>query len=475
MWSPVLEARAQALAGRYTACLHSTVYSIFVESVGQAWRRSPALPADKCKLPALVRSALERFPSEGRLWLGYSGGLDSTVLLHLLVTQGVPFTAVHIHHGLSKRADSWRQHCSESAALLSVPFVTRSVSVQPADGGVEQGARTARYQAFVECIAAGDQILLAHHGDDQVETFLLRLLRGAGVLGLAAMAEQRPLGDSKTVLRPLLGATREALERYARDHDLRWIEDDSNADLAIDRNYLRRRVIPALAERWPVVAQVARATDHLREAADLMAELAGEDLSRCDCRQERVGESILLAAFRQLSLARQRNLLRHWVQREGGRMPEAAHLAQAQAQLDAAEDACPTVGVGGLVVRRFRDRLFLTPQLEAADSTRCGEESSWRWDGVSNLVLPGGWEVVPGAEWPAGEYTVRFRRGGERAHPAGRQHSQTLKKLLQEFSLEPWLRGLVPLVYQGEALLAVGDLFVTEEGPPAPPIWRFLD
>ncbi|MFD1218201.1 tRNA lysidine(34) synthetase TilS [Microbulbifer celer] len=429
----------------------------------------------KCKLTALVRSSLARFPARGHLWLGYSGGLDSTVLLHLLATLGVPFTAVHIHHGLSPRADGWRRHCQDCAAGLSVPFITRSVSVQPADGGLEQGARNARYRAFAECMAAGDQILLAHHGNDQVETFFLRLLRGAGVLGLAAMAEQRTMGDGKSVLRPLLGATRWELEQYAHRHGLCWIEDDSNQDQSIERNYLRRQVTPRLAERWPVVSQVARASEHLREAAELMAEVAAEDLGRCEYRRERFGESVQLPAFRLLSASRQRNLLRYWVQQEGGRIPESAQVAEVLAQLDAVADATPAVALGGLVVRRFRNRLYLTPQLETAESTEDGEVTPWQWDGVRNLVLPGGWELAPGPCWPAGDYSVRFRRGGERAQPAQRRHSQTLKKLLQEFALEPWLRGSVPLIYQGEVLLGVGDLFVTAEGPPKPPIWRFSD
>ena len=183
-----------------------------------------------------VRQTMLRHPSARRLWLGYSGGLDSTVLLHLLVRLGSEVTALHVHHGLSARADHWLAHCQAQADRLGVPFQALRVQVDRRDGGMEQGARTARYRAFAEVMAPGDQLLLAHHGDDQAETLLLRLMRGAGPRGLAAMAESRALGEGKSILRPLLKVPRAELEAYAHTEGLEWIEDDSNADLSIDRN-----------------------------------------------------------------------------------------------------------------------------------------------------------------------------------------------------------------------------------------------
>ncbi|HEY8569210.1 tRNA lysidine(34) synthetase TilS [Microbulbifer sp.] len=427
------------------------------------------------KLARLLWDALQRHPAQGRLWLGYSGGLDSTVLLHLLAREQVPFTALHVHHGLSARADDWQSHCAVTARELGVPFVDCRVQVDRTGGGLEQGARKARYRAFAERMAPGDQILLAHHGNDQVETFLLRLLRGAGVLGLAAMEEQRYLGDpaqGQTILRPLLRASRAELEGYAREHQLSWVEDESNAHLALDRNYLRHRVIPALAERWPVGERVAQAAEHLRDAAGLLDEMAGEDLERCDYRREPFGYSIDLAMFLGLSVARGKNLLRGWLARLGASMPETVHLRQAMQQARAADDAVPEVQLGRQVLRRYRDRLYLTPQLQPLDP---GEEGKRLWDGVCTLHLTGGWTLSPGENWPAGDYTVRFRSGGERAKPRERHHSQTLKKLLQEYGLAPWLRDRVPLIFRDGILVAVGDLFVTTEGPSAPPRWRFSD
>ncbi|WP_428818550.1 tRNA lysidine(34) synthetase TilS [Microbulbifer sp. MCCC 1A16149] len=425
-------------------------------------------------LSNLISDALTRHPASGRLWVGYSGGLDSTVLLHLLVSAEVPFTAVHVNHGLSPQADKWQAHCEAVARELGVPFTGRKVQVCREDGGLERGARNARYRVFESVMAPGDQILLAHHGDDQAETLLLRLMRGAGTRGLAAMDECRALGPHCTVLRPLLSASRAELEAYAGAHELKWIEDESNTDPAFDRNYMRSQVLPALTARWPVVDRVSRAVENLRESAGLLQEVAMDDLQSCARREARFGESIDLQVFRALSVPRQKNLLRTWIRQVGGGMPESAQLHQALEQVDAEVDAQPAVTLGERVLRRYRDRLYLTPQLQPLTDSAAGE-SLWQWDGVRNLELTNGWILQPGPGWPAGEYIVRYRRGGERARPSSRGHSQILKKLLQEYALEPWLRGLVPLIYAGDELVAVGDLFVAAGGPTQPPIWRFLD
>ena len=428
------------------------------------------------ELPEIVAAVLSRHPCAGERWVAYSGGLDSSVLLHILARLQLPVRAIHVHHGLSANADAWQEHCVSTAESLGIPIEVRSVAVEPSDGGLEQGARRARYRAFAEVLRAGDQLLLAQHGDDQVETFLLRLLRGGGALGLAAMAESRPLecagGSTATLLRPLLGTGRDQLESYARAGGLGWIEDESNRDLTLERNYLRARVLPPLRERWPVRERVARAAANLREAADLLQDLGDADLLTCDRRAERFGESIDLQTLRQLPLRRHKNLLRTWLARLGGDMPVAVHLDEALAQvLEAAADSELAVSLGSRVVRRYRNRLYLTPQLPQTLAT-----GGWRWGGDQALLLPHGWELKPGAAWPAGDYLVHFRRGGERARPVGRAHSQRLKKLLQETGLEPWLRDLVPLVYRAgdpESLLAAGDLFRCEEDLPDALEWRF--
>ncbi|WP_319024748.1 tRNA lysidine(34) synthetase TilS [Microbulbifer hainanensis] len=428
------------------------------------------------ELPEIVAAALSRHPCAGVRWVAYSGGLDSSVLLHILARLRLPVRAIHVHHGLSANADAWQEHCVSTAESLGIPIEVRRVAVDSGDGGLEQGARRARYHVFAELLQPGDQLLLAQHGDDQAETFLLRLLRGSGALGLAAMAESRQLecegGSTATLLRPLLGTGRDQLESYARAEGLSWIEDESNRDLSLERNFLRARVLPPLRERWPVRERVARAASNLREAADLLQDLGDVDLLACDRREERFGESIDLKLLCQLPPRRRKNLLRTWLTRLGGDMPAAVHLEEALDQaMAAAEDSELAVSLVGRVVRRYRNRLYLTPQLPQALAT-----GDWSWRGDRTLLLPQGWELRPGAAWPAGDYRVHFRRGGERAQPLGRAHSQRLKKLLQETGLEPWLRDRVPLVYRADApesLLAVGDLFRCEEGLPDALEWRY--
>ncbi|MFA0810676.1 tRNA lysidine(34) synthetase TilS [Microbulbifer epialgicus] len=433
-------------------------------------------PASHNGLPALLQAALHRHPAQGRLWLGFSGGLDSTVLLHLLVSCKIPVQAVHVHHGLSVNADRWQAQCRQTAAALGVCFTSVQVQVDRGDGGLEQGARSARYRAFSQVMSAGDQILLGHHGDDQAETFILRLMRGAGVLGLSGMQEWRPMDEGKTLLRPLLKAGRSDLEAWARDHGLSWIEDESNNDESLERNYIRRRIQPLLAARWPARQQIVRAVENLRESVELLQEFASEDLKKCGLRDERLGQSLAIEPFAAMSGARRKNLLRNWVLERGGTAPESASLSQALEQVfNAAVDARIEVALGGLVVRRYQNRLYLTPVLPPLGLSG---EGQWHWDGSSDLNLPGGGVLAPTAGWPASDYEVCYRRGGERAHPVGRAHSQTLKKLLQERGLEPWLRDRVPLVYRARELLAVGDLFTCRAdtpAPPRPPSWRFFD
>ncbi|GAA5441981.1 tRNA(Ile)-lysidine synthase [Microbulbifer sp. NBRC 101763] len=428
------------------------------------------------RLPELIQASLQCYPAQGRLWVGFSGGLDSTVLLHVLHKCEIPVLAVHVHHGLSESADSWQAHCQAFSNGLNIPFTALRVAVDKKGGGLEQGARLARYRAFGDVMSPGDQILLGHHGDDQAETFLLRLLRGAGVLGLAGMAKWRPLGSGASLLRPLLKVGRAELEDWAREHNLSWIDDESNSDEGLDRNFLRHRIMAPLGERWSVRQRVAQAVDNLRESVELLQELALADLNTCDLKRERLGESLSLKVFSALSMARRKNLLRYWVQRQGGMPPESVSLQEALAQVSgAAQDAQLVVHLGGQVVRRYQDRLYLTPKLAPLSSCK---NTLLAWDGISSLALPGGAVLEPVTGWPQADYLVRYRSGGERALPIDRTHSQTLKKILQERGLEPWLRDRVPLVYRGEELVAVAGLFsckVNSDIPDRPPSWRFFD
>ena len=250
-----------------------------------------------------------------RTWhIAFSGGLDSTVLLHLLADlakhHSLPaLSAIHIHHGLQAAADAWPQHCQSVCDTLGVPLLIERVSVQPG-ASLERAARDARYAVFSALTQADDVLLTGQHRDDQAETLLFRLLRGAGVRGLGAMPQQRPVGQG-TLIRPLLDVARTELERYAKAHQLRWIEDPSNQDRQFSRNYLRHQVMPRLTGRWPQAqASMARSATHLREAQGLLDELAQMDLAQASTAHDfqwlRL-PSLELAPLTAVSAGRQRN------------------------------------------------------------------------------------------------------------------------------------------------------------------------
>lgn len=413
----------------------------------------------------LIESSAELADAQ-RIFIAYSGGLDSTVLLHAAAAQlpSRDVRAVHINHQLSPNSDQWQRHCQAVCTLLGVPLVAFTVAVNDAGDGLEQAARRARYQCFGQLLRVGDVLLLAHHLDDQAETLLFRLLRGSGPKGLAGMPASRPLGAGR-LLRPLLNFTRQQLENYAKAHGLAWVEDESNASQRFDRNYLRHRLLPLVAERWPDYrARLLRTAEQCRNGDLVLQECAQQDLKAVDVRPERVGTSLCLRHFRALSEARQKNLLRFWIESMAlpipGHKPIAALLSDV---IPAKVDATPSVVWAGGEIRRFQQRLYLLPPMpEVAPS---GLVPAAALD--SEIQLPDGGSLGlrvatgEGVRWQVGDNAeIRFRQGGERCRPTGRQHSTSLKKLLQEYRLEPWLRDRVPLLYINGSLAAVGDLFV---------------
>lgn len=408
---------------------------------------------------------LPELESASALLVGFSGGLDSTVLLHVLcrLIPADKIQALHVHHGLSPRADDWVAHCVRVCHALGVVLHVERVSVVADGKGLEEAARTQRYLAFTRHLPAGGKLLLAHHRDDQVETILFRLLRGAGPRGLAGMPTRRRLGSGE-LLRPLLGIERTALEAWARAQGLVWIEDESNIGTDFDRNFLRHRVLPLLASRWPGLdRRLLRSAALCRDGDQLLQEVGEEDLQRLGEKSERLGWSLAVQSLQKLSRVRRANLLRIWLTHRG--LPIPGHR-QVAAVLDdllpAREDAMPLVRFGGGEFRRFGERLFLLPcHLSAALDVQ-----ELPWEPVAPLKLPDGF-VLEAQEGTGGvrlarrgAWHVRFRCGGERCRPVGRRGSRPLKKLLQEYGLEPWLRDRIPLVYVDGELAAVGDLFV---------------
>jgi len=393
--------------------------------------------------------------------------LDSVVLLHAVAglrdRLDVPVDALHVHHGLHPDAACWEAFCERLGRGLGVSVETLRVSVPLGPGdSLEAVARDTRYRALSGVLAEGDVLLSAQHGDDQAETVLLQLLRGSGPGGLAAMPAEASLGAGHLV-RPLLEFSRAELQAYAREQALVWVEDPSNDDLRFDRNFLRREVVPVLRRRWPALDRtLSRSAAHCAEAQSVVDALAQADMA-CVGRPDGGLDLVELGA---LAPARARAVLRCWIRSRGMRVPDKAAVDRVLDEVaGAAPDRNPCLRWGGAEVRRYRNTLYLHAPLPSS-----GPAVALDWDGSSLLALPGGGVLhaapgsagIDGVLWYRERLQVRFRRGGERCRPWGRAHSQTLKRLFQEAGVPPWVRDRVPLVYAGEHLVAVGDLWVCE-------------
>lgn len=413
--------------------------------------------------------------SDATCHVAYSGGLDSHVLLYAMAAlrdNGLfcgDLHAIHVNHGLNPLAADWASHCRGVCDDLAIPLHVEHVTVSNRGQGIEQAAREARYGVFANRVRGGEYLLTAHHLDDQVETLLFRLLRGTGLRGLAGIRRRRALVQA-TVLRPLLDVSREALQAYADREGLAWIEDDSNADEALDRNYLRHKILPALAARWPGFRKSwQRLAGQATQAQALLEEVGLADLA-----QVRAGEHRLsLAKLGAFSPARQRNLVRCWLlalEREHGiPAPDAYVVARLFSEvIPAAADAEPVVNWRNdgqaVEIRRFAGHLYVVlPRVPPAPGTRLP------WDLSGPLELPAGLGILELVECPdagfllpeSGVLEVGFRRGGESLKPAGRK-TRSLKKILQDYRVPPWLRDGVPLVFAGDDTVALADLFLCE-------------
>jgi tRNA(Ile)-lysidine synthase len=418
---------------------------------------------------------LAAHPDIRRLIVGYSGGLDSHVLLHLLATHRESWPertleAVYVDHGLQAASTAWGTHCAQVCHDLGVSFRMLKIDARPASGeSPEAAARRARYAALAAELRPDAALLTAHHCDDQAETLLLQLLRGAGPHGLAAMPTATRLGRG-WLLRPFLAIGRADLLAYAQVNQLRWIEDASNADLGFDRNYLRHRILPLLRERWPAVSRnLARSARLCAETAAWLDVEADADLARLASHR---AEGLHIPALRELSEPRQRNLLRYWLRQLRLPIPDSRQLSHILHDIPSAgRDRQPCVRWPGGEARRYRDTLYAMPPLPPHDAR---QTFIWRstTEGWPPLDLPGVGRLrlreTRGAGLRAEALAddllrVGFRQGGEHFHPAGRSHGQELKKLLQEVGIPPWERDRLPLLYRDQALLAVVGLGVSAD------------
>lgn len=388
------------------------------------------------------------------LLVGFSGGLDSGVLLHLLASdediRRRGLRAIHVHHGLHADADAWARHCADVCAALDVPLQVARVQVASDAGmGLEGAARQARHRAFESALAPGEVLVLAHHRGDQAETFLLRALRGSGVDGLGAMRPWRAFAQG-WCWRPLLGVPRARLHDCAMTLGLNWIEDPSNAQDAADRNFLRLQVLPLLRQRWP----------HADAALARSAALAAEASALLDREADLPPDGRLaLDALRMLPRERRARVLRAWVVARGlPPLPSRGIDHVERAIESAAADRTAQFAWHGAWIRRWRGALHAGHDDAAIDPDWTRE-----WDGRAPLRLPDGGSVellgVPAFDVPL---RARLRRGGERIVMPGRSHSHALKHMLQDAGIPPWLRGRVVLLCSDDGqVMGAGDRIVS--------------
>lgn len=404
--------------------------------------------------------------------------MDSVVLLHLLHTLAPRFewhlSALHVHHGISSNADAWADFCTGLCARYRIPLQVERVDIAPLRDahGIEAAARKLRHAAFAR--QSCDFVALAHHADDQAETILLQLLRGAGIKGAAAMPVLSRVEGSllkpatahaAATLRPLLDVPRSALLEYAQQHALQWVEDESNADDSYPRNFLRHRLLPLLEQHFPAYRDtLTRSARHFAEAGELLDELA-----RQDGRSMPGSDNLEVACLQALSPSRARNLLRYFLHTLNAPMPQAVQLDDMLRQLcGARQDAAVCVEFGGWQARRYQGRVYAFPALEAFDD---GLVVSW--EGEAELPWPAlgraisfrhaTGEGITLARLRRAPVTLRLRCGGETLRPHPGAASRTLKNLLQQHHVPPWQRERLPLLYCGDELAAVVGVAVAAD------------
>lgn len=415
------------------------------------------------QLNAFLVKNLQAADSKPTLLLALSGGLDSIVLLHLLaeVRASLQFElhAMHVHHGLSANADAWAEFCSAQCKQMDVPLQIAHVNVaknpdyKNSEQGIEAEARQLRYNALFAYTVKDkvpDFVVTAHHQDDQAETLLLQLFRGAGVKGLSSMAA---VDNARRLLRPLLNVSRQALHEYAVQHSIEWCDDESNDNTQYDRNFVRHEVMPVLESRFKSIKTVlARTASHMAEASELLEALAAQDAENMLS-----DNSLCLQALSELSAARAKNVLRWWFAQNELAMPAAEHLNEIVEQLfNSRKDADLNIKLQHLYLRKYQQRAYLCED-------KAAEPFDMVWEGESELTLPSGGKLLFNPVLGAGlalkqgvtKLRITNRNGGERFKPDGLRPTRTLKYLLQEMNMPPWQRMYIPLIYWEDKLACV--------------------
>lgn len=406
--------------------------------------------------------------SAGKIVIAYSGGVDSHVLLHICASQvkiRSRILAVYVNHGLQAVADDWAQHCRQQADALEVRYLCLNVNAKAANGeSPEAAARNARYQALQSVIDRGDCLLLAQHREDQLETMLLQLFRGAGVQGLAAMPVSIPFAGG-TLVRPLLTVAQADILTYAQQHGLKWIEDPSNQSSDFDRNYLRNQIVPLLKQRWPSVDKtVARSAQHCGAASALLDDWGQRFLG---CIINPTNKSLDIEQLKQCTELQSNWLLRQWFKILGLKPPSQALLQTIKQQLLTAHgNANPEIRTQAHLLRKYRQQLFCLPERQCL-----ALQTSHDWPSTMPAIsLPNNYVLsrIPASSglaqklWHHAKISLQPRRGGEKIKLPGRDGQHCLKKLFQEAGIPPWERETRPLVYIDDRLAAVAGLWIAE-------------
>ena len=426
-------------------------------------------------LPRHLLAALTAAPA-APLLVAFSGGPDSTALLHALAhlpqARARGLRAAHVDHGLHPDSARWAAHCAHFCQALAVPCTTVRVDVPRDDSkGLEAAARHARHAALADLLHDGEWLLFGHHRDDQVETVLLKLLRGAGPEGLGGMRAQRPFGTGQ-LWRPLLELPRATLLDYVAAHRLDCIDDPSNADTRLARNRLRHEILPGLLRYWPQASDsILHSAALSRDAADA---LRSQWLPMFDTLHDRASGSLDLPGWRTLLPALREPLLDHWLHTRGLSAPGTAQRRQIERQCDARAGQLPCVRWDGTELHIWKQRLWALPVQVPIDP---GWQQDWNGE---PLALPDGGELA--LTVPAAHLTeplqVRLRQGGERIRPTGDSHTRELRNLFQQAQMPPWQRAACPLLYAGDELIAVADRWISTRSAElfdragAQPRWR---
>lgn len=418
----------------------------------------------------IIHQYLSQLNQAKRLWVGFSGGLDSTVLLHALAQ--IPelksrLNAIHVHHGLSNNADAWLEHCQQFCQQLDIPLMAEKVQLTDNKDGIEQAARVARYQAYKKHTQAGDYLLQAHHGDDQIETFMMRATRGSGLQGLASIPKQRQLSESITILRPLLALPRTVLEKYAAQQQLSWVEDESNQDSRYERNWWRNELLPQIWQQFPQRQQVMlRSIEQLQQDAELLEQLLKPLLANCvvDWPWPNTAQTALcLTSLQAQSNNSQSYLVRLWLQQHGLMLPSQKWLTEFfDVFLTSAEDAQPILAIANWQLLRHQGKAYLYQKPSEpphAIVVNVHQAARFDWCGGVLQIQCASQEQQP---W-TGKYVVAAASDyfNQTIKPKNRPH-KTVKAILQEAHVPVPLRAYWPVLIKNDELCSVVGLAVSE-------------